>query len=473
VKRKNDKKGLSSKAKKKLLAEAKARKQSYETYETRAEYRRRQNTDEKADWAKNKLRERRKLTRNIKNTIELLFSGEKIPRLLGLKGRLAHIAQLEQRIQGDANRDAAKRLLLKLEEHRSKILECGRASSDYQNAIRNLCQYYRHKWIRQPEDWEPSSKNPHKQFAGLVRHLMAEYDVPLFMDSVWFSNTGNYQFTERGTVYRLEWWVHVARGGNIRKAAGLPVPLTKKMAHYMMQAPNNYNIDSAIRWGQIHALGGNERNVRGLLGTFLCRGSYENDEFWQSVFRYFIAQPMLDAAQYGPIIDYLRNQKFIVPRGAEEPPQPNLTMKRRDPNTLLGQVEAWHTQLAKTKGARSWEQHKTIGDMTFTEGKKEQQKTYHVTELLNSKELRDEGKRLSHCVASYDRSCAAGNTSIFSVRRDLGSGLWEPLGTIEVHKSKMMVVQFSAKYNKKPGNKAYQIMKKWAIKHNLTLSGWV
>jgi hypothetical protein len=460
LKRKNEKKGLSSKAKKKLMAEARVRKGS--SVETRAEYRLRQRTDWAGVQATKRLKEYRKITRNIKRTIELLFGGEDIPGLHGVKGRLARIALLNQNIKNPSEREVAKRLLLALENNKSKILEC----DNYHHAIRSLVRGHS-RWLRQPEDWVPESKNPHKQFSSLLRHLLAKYSVPLFMDSVWL------QVSAYGLSLRQGWWIHVATGGNIRTAKSLPVPLTKKMAHFMMQAPKDYSVDAAIRWGQIHALGGNERNVRGLRGSFLCQGDFTNDAFWQSVFRFFISQPMLDSARYGPICDYLKNQKFIIARGAETAPQPNLSMKGRDPNTLLTQVDAWHTRLIKEKGKNSWERHKVIGDFTLTEGKKENTRTYHVVELLSSKELRDEGKRLSHCVASYARSCAAGTTSIFSVRKDQGSGLWEPMGTIEVRNSSKQIVQFSAKYNRRPDFKAYQIMKRWAIKWNLTLSGWV
>ena len=60
-----------------------------------------------------------------------------------------------------------------------------------------------------------------------------------------------------------------------------------------------------------------------------------------SVFRWFIANPMLDAVHHGPIIDYVHDQRFVAPYPTGErhlpgeprlvPPQPNLTMKGRNP----------------------------------------------------------------------------------------------------------------------------------------------
>jgi hypothetical protein len=46
-----------------------------------------------------------------------------------------------------------------------------------------------------------------RQFASLVRHLLAEYPVPAFMDSVWFKRTRT-----------QNWFIHVGRGHSIRDA---------------------------------------------------------------------------------------------------------------------------------------------------------------------------------------------------------------------------------------------------------------
>jgi hypothetical protein len=70
------------------------------------------------------------------------------------------------------------------------------------------------------------------------------------------------------------------------------------MAHELMQAPSHYTVEHAFRWGQIHALGGNPRIVEGVRTTWLA-SSFRNDDFWLTVMRFFIANPMLDTAQYG------------------------------------------------------------------------------------------------------------------------------------------------------------------------------
>jgi hypothetical protein len=363
---------------------------------------------------------------------------------------------------------AAKRIILTLERSKCKALECP-DSSDYVVAIQALADK-KTSWIRQPETWRCKSKNVHKQFRSLLRHLLAKYDVPLFMDEAWYDRTN--------VRHRPDWWIHVGMGGNIRKAQRLPLLLTKKMAHHMMQAPPNYTIDAALRWGQIHALGGDQRTVGGVVSTFLAQGYFEHNEFWTSVIRFFIANPMLDTAQYGPVVDYLRNQKFITPQGAETPPQPNLSMKDRQADALLRQVDDWHNALARSskkrsKRPKSWDHHTVIEDFISKEGKKDKPVIYRITQLLSSDELMTEGRRLNHCVGSYTWSCGNGTTSIWSVRRMQPGDTWECLGTIELRNQNKTIVQFKAKRNTHPSTKAYNLMERWARKWDIQVSKWL
>jgi hypothetical protein len=152
-------------------------------------------------------------------------------------------------------------------------------------------------WIRAVVDWKPQTHNARRQFSSLARHLFAEWPVPAFMDCVWFLGNG------RGAVQQQEWFLHIARGQNIRTAE-LPFAYTKRMAHHFMLAPADFTVESALRWGQIHGLGGSGRLVRAILGTRLGT-SFEHDDFWTTVLQFFIANPLLDLAHVGPIIDFI------------------------------------------------------------------------------------------------------------------------------------------------------------------------
>ena len=86
-------------------------------------------------------------------------------------------------------------------------------------------------WVRRPGNWEPRTHNAYRQFHSLVRHLIARYDVPAFMNTAWLEG-----LTPAGVVHQ-RWFIHVAQGGNLRTAEGLPIPLTRRQAHLYLQAP--------------------------------------------------------------------------------------------------------------------------------------------------------------------------------------------------------------------------------------------
>ena len=158
-------------------------------------------------------------------------------------------------------------------------------------------------WIRPVSGWKPATHNTRRQFSSLARHLLARWPVPAFMDSVWFLGAGSEARRRQG------WFLHLGRGANIR-TADLPLAYTKRMAHHFMQAPADLAVDGALRWGQIRAIGGSERLVRTVLGTRLAAG-FEHDDFWITVLRFFVANPMLDRAHVGPLIDYIHRQRFV------------------------------------------------------------------------------------------------------------------------------------------------------------------
>ena len=256
---------------------------------------------------------------------------------------------------------------------------------------------------------------------------------PLFMDAVWFLGNG------REAIRQQDWFLHLGKGKNIR-TADLPLPYTKRMAHHFMQAPSDFTVVAALRWGQIHGLGGTERLARALTGTHVGT-EFEHDDFWITVLQFFIANPMLDLVHVGPIIDYINHQRFasqdvfVAPGVVERrgPAQPNLTMKGRTPESLLRQVEAWHQTLAKTEQPKAEWPRSGIDGFEFVEGAERggNLKIWTITELLSTKALVAEGRKMKHCVATYAHSCASGACSIWALEVETFEGR-SKLFTIEV-----------------------------------------
>jgi hypothetical protein len=327
------------------------------------------------------------------------------------------------------------------------------------------------KWIRPVADWKPQTHNARRQFSSLARHLFAEWPVPAFLDSVWFLGNG------RAAVQQQGWFLHIGRGQNIR-TADLPLPYTNRMAHHFMQAPADLTVEAALRWGQILGLGGSGRLARAIMGTWLGT-SFGHDDFWITVLQFFIANPMLDLAHIGPIIDYIEQQRFVsqevfVAPGVVErrgPVQPNFTMKGRTPASLLRQVESWHRTLAKVQQPKAEWPPSGIPSFKFIEGgeKSCNLKVWTITELLSTKALVAEGRKMKHCVATYSHSCASGVCSIWTVEVANFEGLSKIL-TIEVQTATKLICQARGKCNMLPGDKHRGILRRWAEQAGLQLA---
>ena len=358
------------------------------------------------------------------------------------------------------------KLLLHLEDN-SDLLK----DATYIQGIAALANHHEN-WLRSPETWKIKKHNRDRQFSELARHLLAAYEVPFFMDSVWFN----------GNVTHQNWFKHIGTGQNIRTARDMPIPLTKKMAHHFLKAPRHYTIEEALRWGQVHALGGDKYLTDALRGTRLTQ-TFSNDNFWINVIRFFIANPMLDVSHANPIIDYIwhqkyENQRVFVERGiAREigPAQPNFSMRGRTPETLLRQVEAWHGELGReAKGGELEWFGSEIGEFHTLEGSEEARnmKFWSIRELLSSDELIDESRALKHCVSTYARSCHTGRSSIWSMEIEDENGRRKIL-TIEVAPQAKVIRQVRGKQNRSATPKEKDLLGRWAEQEGLRLAGYI
>lgn len=277
---------------------------------------------------------------------------------------------------------------------------------------------YQDRWIRSLEQWEPNSHEPLPQFGSLARNLLCKYPVPKFMNSAWFKGCGDQAQQQQN------WYLAIGNGQNAR-SLDIPIPLSKMMAHRFIEAPDDYSIEWALRWGELMGMGAGEDLVHAVVATRL--GEWFVDvELWRSVFYFFINNPMLDTAYVVPIVDFIYNQRYVAPEIVQpdgsvvtgEIQEPNFTMKGRTVESMLSLVEAWHGKLGKPARKKSdlvaWNRtnveefdHSDAGDHEL----------WQITELLNEQELTEEGARMHHCVRTYTDSCRKGDTSVWSVKK--------------------------------------------------------
>ncbi len=343
-----------------------------------------------------------------------------------------------------------------------------------------ISQYHRN-WVRPLQDWRPRSRSARRQFTSLIRHLFDRYgDVPAFMDSAWLSS-------EAQSVQHRQWYVQLGAGKNLRHC-DLPISYTKRMAHWFHHCPDGQTISQAIRFGQVMGLGGDDRTALAINGTRLA-DNFEYDEFWVTFIRWLIAHPMLDRSHVGPIVDYIHFQRFVpeyVMVRDQRPEvdqqgdvrEPNFSMKGRTPETLLRQVNRWHGRLRSSNAVQvcSWTPS-YIQPFSLREGVEVNADTsakfkrWTIRELLSSASLVAEGRQLSHCVASYARSCASGHSSIWTMEMENHAGLSKLL-TIEVHLRSRTIVQIRGKRNRLPTQQEVGIIQRWAAEASLKITAY-
>lgn len=391
---------------------------------------------------------------------------------------LFRIRTLYNNLDGDPDaQQALGRLVLHVEKY-GDLMRPARVSKRFGHTVVNtyiaaLEQLARNHadWIRPVEDWRPDSwthrqlgTKPVRQFYSLARHLLAQYDVPTFFDTAFLQGNTPQARQEQA------WFIHIGMGQNIR-TAGVPMRITKRMAHLLMQERGyHHTIVQCLRKVQYAAYGGPGKSAwtlaHGPLGDKL-----KNEDFWETVVHFLANQAFLERSYINPIIDYIRNQKFTPqripqPDGTEiegPPPHPNFCMKGRSINKLLRQVDEWHQELTgledieleiwESSGFREFE-HVALDPKL----KRNVQWTVH--ELITSQQLYAEGRIMHHCAGSYAKRCAAGERSLWSLRAlDLDAAeenqVQEHVLTIEVDNKKKSVVQNAGKFNLKPFGKKH------------------
>jgi hypothetical protein len=440
--------------------------------------------------------------------LDNLFAGDQ--RLTG-EFRLSPLetiaSVLRRRVESRRTRNAARRLLAHLSRHSRLISDRPgvmtldvSAGNSYVEAALALARHCE-AWIRPPETWLPESDDRRRQFGSLVRHLMGQWPVPEFLDAAWFLGRSAH------ATRRQEWFLHIARGANLRHAE-LPIAYTKKMAHHFLEAPADLSIDGALRYGQVLALGGDEALTRALVATRL--GSrFDDDEFWTSVIRWFIRHPELDKDHVGPIVDYLHHRRSISAEtlitGIVHLPRPqratiaayireallrlahserqiiaqqvNLSIKDRTPEELVREVRTWQLTVARCRQAvaaappRTYEWPASdISAFRLAEEGKESKSVWAIRELLSSIDLQVEGRQMHHCVGSYTQLCVQKESSIWTMELD-EAGETRKVATIEVDLKRRAIREARCKYDKRPGPRAQDIIRRWAAEAGLGFIG--
>lgn len=347
-----------------------------------------------------------------------------------LRLRIQQVARNYQELNAH-KRGMLARLLASVEDagfgRREKAIQ-------YLGPLVRIAERHRH-WVRDPETWQCPDGPTRQRLSHLLRHLFALYPVPTFLDAAWFHDRTGHQ----------NWFIHIGRGGSVRTMKGLPLPMTRRMAHWFVHAPDDIPPERAPRWSQVRALGGTDAAALAVCGTMLGH-SYRDNEVWTSVIRFFIAHPELALEQYGPVIDYLH---ATLP---DDPCNARFTMRGRTVVALLRQVRAWHREIYEEScdidEPFQWDRSRfPSGEITGPDGA-----VYQVCELTSTDELREEGRAMQHCVLTYAHACRRRGTAIFSLR----------MGDLPLVTRQALIVQARACANAAPAEPHRRVLAAWA-----------
>lgn len=370
--------------------------------------------------------------------------------------QLCFILQENNILQNDKQRNALQKLARTLlQKGWDSWLNDGRVV----NALATVAKY-EHAWQRDLVSYKPISHNTYRSLAHLLRYLFAQYPVPAFFDTAFY-----YQ-----NDMHIRWYLHLARGGSVRNLDNMPLHLTQKMRHYFLQAPAEATIPQALRYAQVLGLGGSRRLASCVMQTRLSR-HFENEVFWESVSHFLVQNPMMDVRYVNPIIDFLQYIKFEV-QAHLPAPEPAFSMKARTVASLLRLVEVWEAEqkeIAKPVATTSKWNGLPLEDFEWHEGEGSQMRVYHIKQIRTVYALREEGRLMSHCVATYYSSCVEGKTSIWSMTCKHSYGNSKRVLTIELN-NVLRIQQARGFCNYLPTRQTYNVMCIWAEKNLLRLS---
>ena len=321
----------------------------------------------------------------------------------------------------------------------------------------------RWSWLRDLEKWRPQSRKAEKMILELIHHLFAKYPVPHFMNQAWLELDSA----------MIQWFIHIGHGGNIRKAPVLPIKLTKKMAHYCLQGQSSLSITQALRRGQVLGLGGNKKLTRKILNSRIGK-HLDYEDFWPTLIQFLIKHQEETELPVYEIVEYVHLQKYGLP---EEEKYGNVKLPAEDPDfqikgrSLSNLVKTVQDRFQFKKILKIFFQAPPVQSLIWQDQQEDPQEIIRIEPISNNFDLLTEGKVMKHCVATYLASCLGGNTSIWSMTKQLKGSTPQRLLTIElvISDDTRKVCQARGKCNREPKSGEMKFVKQWANDNQLTL----
>jgi len=323
------------------------------------------------------------------------------------------------------------------------------------------------KYVRDPDDWISKSYNLNKQKINFIRWVYCLYPVPPFMFGLFTEKKSGFLGPGESLKQLIffEWFIAIAQGKSFAKCS--KEIFTKKEAHLFLNAPNDNTIEENIWWAKgssinldrkvLHAIVKRLFHNLGRVNLFYKLDT-DNLFWWQRLLVLLKnCEDEVSIESLNDIMDFLRYEHYH---------NENFELKGRTFNSLIKMSNEWHrTMQLKKFGDQNlnWP-GLDIPDWTWYD--KKMKSTWEVKQLLTSKELYNDGRRMRHCVASYGHRCLQGSSAIFSVMENDGINQPQKFITVEISSDRQFI-QASGKMNRSPSGRAKLVMNKWLTHNNI------
>ncbi len=327
---------------------------------------------------------------------------------------------------------------------------------DYAQGLKKIYEY-KDFWVRDYKEWEPTQyRNSWWNLLNLMSHLFEDYSMPKVMKTLFFN--------KENKDVGIELYLDLCMGKSAHKAfknyaqRKKAPELTKKQVHKFMNSRHEHVFEIEYKKLFLEEHGVAKEFIKiATSGNWRCALS---DLVMIKDFLLLVQKETLfDKSQVLPLWDYI-----VYIRREMNNENKQFVLKNRSIQKLLNDMHEWHNKLNKSKDSSYWNGSEVIRPYVYEDLEKSPD-AYYIRELTTAKDLIEEGRKLSHCVASYAGSCKRGHCSIWSLYKD-NFGSKKKLITLEVV-GDLTLIQCRGKGNRLPNDSEWYHISNWLKENGL------
>jgi len=347
---------------------------------------------------------------------------------------------LRERLQVDSVDLAYLRMI------NSYLLGTSERSFSIPNGVLVMALLFAPFWIRPISTWTGPLTFVDDTIDSLVDHLFVRYPVPSFLYLNW--NTGR----ELPNLKWTYWFILIGNGSSLHRAArdfyknANPWKISKRLTHYLFQAPRGLTALEVCMWAEVMRLTGSEEVFDRLLRhtgyvldpTDISREDDSFLSFWYDTVRWLgrydndLTDEMCEVLLEWAIHMFVQRNVSFSWRGRKPRNAYDEAMKYRV-SGIAWKEHGWNWRYQDENGNQ-----------------------WTVDELNSETMLQEEGDSLHHCVGSYVIHCYENRCSIFSLKVNGERRL-----TVEVNPLTRRIGQARGSFNRSTTDDEYRVLSLW------------